>query len=42
VPPNTCTVEQEKWLITLAACGIDARVWAPGDWIEIERTLGGE
>lgn len=30
---------QARWLATLADCGIDARVWFPSDWPDIERTL---
>lgn len=39
VPPNTTTPEQETWLCVLRACGVDARVWTPTDWVEIQRTL---
>ena len=39
VPPNKTTPEQDDWLRVLCACGIDAKVWTPLDWKEIERTL---
>ena len=32
--------EQEAWLATLEDCpGVQARLWRPGDWLEIEETL---
>jgi hypothetical protein len=31
--------EQAVWLDALRRCGVDARLWRPGDWAEIERTL---
>ena len=39
VPPNDLTPEQKEWLETLNAAGVDARVWTPDDWPEIEATL---
>lgn len=39
VPPNKATKEQEAWLQALATAGIDAKVWTPDDWDEIEATL---
>lgn len=42
VPPNKITPEQDAWLCLLNACGIDAGVWTPKDWDEIEYILGGE
>jgi hypothetical protein len=41
VPPNRATPEQEAWLLALRECGIDAKVWTPADWPEIEMTLLG-
>lgn len=31
--------EQVVWLTTLQQCGVDAKVWRPSDWQEIEQTL---
>ncbi len=31
--------EQQWWLEQLQACGIDAGVWRPSDWPEIEAVL---
>lgn len=31
--------EQRAWLEALEEAGCDARLWRPGDWPEIERTL---
>lgn len=39
VPPNKLTVEQDEWLWALGAVGIDAKVWTPDDWDNIEREL---
>lgn len=39
IPPNKLTPEQSIWLQILTDCGIDAKVWTPADWNEIERTL---
>jgi hypothetical protein len=39
IPPNTTTPEQDAWLRVLNAVGIDARVWTPLCWYEIEQTL---
>ena len=33
------TAAQEEWLTALQAAGQDAKVWRPGDWSEIEKTL---
>lgn len=33
--------EQALWLDLLRACGLDARLWRPAMWPEIERTLKG-
>lgn len=34
--------EQAAWLALLTGCGLDARLWRPGSWPEIQRTLTGE
>lgn len=34
--------EQEQWLARLKACGLDARLWRPGSWPEIEAVLTGQ
>lgn len=34
--------EQETVLESLAAAGVDTRVWRPGDWDEITATLTGQ
>lgn len=39
IPPNQLTPEQNKWLLVLCAVGINAKVWRPADWPEIEQTL---
>ena len=39
IPPNRLTPEQDQWLRTLRACGIDAKVWTPDDWKNIEAEL---
>jgi hypothetical protein len=39
VPPNRPTPEQLEWLAAYEAAGIDARVWYPADWPEIESVL---
>jgi hypothetical protein len=39
VPPNKTTPEQDGWLRVLNIVGVDAKVWTPADWDEIERTL---
>lgn len=31
--------DQKKWLLLLAACGLDAAVWRPSQWDEIQETL---
>ena len=31
--------EQKAWLHSLEACGLDARVWKPDSWQEIEEAL---
>jgi hypothetical protein len=31
--------DQEAWLASLTAGGLDAKVWRPGDWPEIEKEL---
>ena len=41
VPPNKTTPEQDVWLRVLRAVGVDAGVWTPDDWDEIEYVLGG-
>lgn len=41
VPPNRLTADQEMWLRVLRACGVDAGVWTPADWPDIEGTLAG-
>jgi hypothetical protein len=33
------TPVQETWLAALAACGVEARLFRPSDWPQIERTL---
>lgn len=33
------TVEQTAVMAHMAACGLDARLWRPADWDEIEQTL---
>lgn len=35
------TPEQTQWLSALTEAGNDAKLWRPGDWDEIERTLTG-
>ncbi len=42
VPPNHLTPEQAEWIRVLCAVGINAKVWVPDDWPEIEQTLKGE
>lgn len=39
VPPNRTTSEQDEWLRVLRAVGVDAGVWTPRDWPNIEYTL---
>lgn len=35
------TAEQQRWLDALAATGaVEAYLWRPSDWEEIEQTLG--
>lgn len=36
---NKTTKEQDKWLAAFRAAGIEAFVWWPADWAEIERRL---
>ena len=36
------TPQQKQWLAALTACGLDARLWRPGDWEEIKDTLTGD
>jgi predicted cobalt transporter CbtA len=36
------TREQAEWLATFEAAGVDAGVWRPEQWDEIEATLRGE
>lgn len=33
------TPAQQWWLTALAVCGIDAKVWKPSDWPEIQEVL---
>jgi hypothetical protein len=33
------TPEQDAWLRAFSDASVDASVWTPGDWPEIERTL---
>ena len=33
------TPEQEAWLRAFSDASVDASVWTPADWPEIERTL---
>lgn len=35
------TAAQQHWLDTLSACGMNAYLWRPADWPEIERLLRG-
>lgn len=35
------SVEQRRWLDVLTDAGLDAAVWRPDDWDEIEATLTG-
>lgn len=37
-------VSQAQWdvLVSLSAAGADARVWRPGDWVEVEAVLTGK
>ena len=39
VGKNQPTPDQHRWLAAFAAAGIDAGVWRPEHWPEIERTL---
>lgn len=41
VGKNRLTPEQQLWIDTLTDVGIDARVWRPEDWPEIEKLLIG-
>lgn len=38
---GTPTYEQEAWLAAFIVAGVDAGVWRPGDWREIEQELRG-
>ncbi len=42
IPPRKTTDEQDDWIRVLNACGVDAKVWTPQDWKEIEMTLAYE
>jgi hypothetical protein len=33
------TPAQQWWLAALAACGLDAKVWRPSDWAQIQEVL---
>ena len=37
--PSRVTEEQRRCLEALTVAGLDAKVWTPDDWPEIERTL---
>lgn len=37
---NKVTPEQTAWLLVLGGAGVQARIWRPSDWPEIEATLG--
>ena len=39
---GTTKPSQERWLEMLRACGLDARLWRPADWDEIEAVLTGQ
>lgn len=39
---NTPTAEQEDWLAAFRAAGVNAYVWTPAHWPEIEAVLKGE
>lgn len=32
--------EQIATIASLFAAGVDCRIWAPSDWLEVQRTLG--
>lgn len=34
-----CTEDQLAWIEAMRFAGLDARIWRPGDWDEIEATL---
>jgi hypothetical protein len=39
---NRTTLEQERWLLLLEAAGVEAHVWRPEQWSEIEAALRGD
>lgn len=41
VGKNKCTVDQEYWLDSFRAAGVEAYLWTPACWDAIERILTG-
>ena len=39
VPPNTTTPEQRAWIAAFLLANVEARVWTPANWPEIEEVL---
>ena len=39
IPPNKPTAAQLDWLSVLTAAGVEAYLWTPNDWDEIEEVL---